>query len=310
MNVQDIVVIVLMPIFVSFMGLLFMGIQRKIMARVQNRMGPPFYQQFIDVIKLFSKRENFSHNWVFDIGPIFAIVGLVTTMLFIPMGGFALLSGDGDLIVVMYLLVISGLGMALGAGASGNPNAGIGVMRGLTLMMAYELPFVLSVLAVMIYYHTTSLAQIVENQKDMWAIILLPLSAIVADMALQAQFGKKPFDQPIAPAEVATGPIVEYGGKYMGMLMLAHSIGMFVEAGLFIDLFLGGGMIFHQAGMLYQVLNFVFWIFLVFLVYTIAVLISTVFPRYRIDQAFTFYWKWPTILAIIGLFYALGVSAW
>jgi NADH-quinone oxidoreductase subunit H len=310
MNIQDILILILMPIFVSFMGLLFMGIQRKIMARVQNRMGPPFYQQFIDVIKLFSKRENFSHNWVFDIGPLFAIVGMITTMLFIPMGGFALLSGDGDLIVVMYLLVISGLGMALGAGASGNPNAGIGVMRGLTLMMAYELPFVLSVLAVMIYYHTTSLAQIVESQKDMWALLLLPLSAIVADIALQAQFGKKPFDQPIAPAEVATGPIVEYGGKYMGMLMLAHSIGMFVEAGLFIDLFLGGGIIFHQAGMLYQALNFIFWIFLVFLIYTIAVLISTVFPRYRIDQAFTFYWKWPTILAIIGLFYALGVSAW
>ena len=306
----EILLYIFIPLIASLTGLLFMGIQRKIIARIQNRRGPPFYQQYIDVLKLFSKRENISHNWIFDIGPIFAIVGLVTTLLFIPVGGFSLLSTDGDLIVVMYLLVISGLGMALGAGASGNPNAGIGVMRGLTLMMAYELPFVLVVLSAMIYYHTTSLSEIVKAQKGIWAIAVLPLSAIIADIALQAQFGKKPFDQPIAPAEVATGPIVEYGGKYLGMLMLAHSIGMFVEAGLFIDLFLGGGIIFHQAGVIYQILNFLFWILLVFIIYTIAVIISAVFPRYRIDQAFVFYWKWPTILAIIGLAYALGVSAW
>ncbi len=308
--IAEILVLIFMPVFVSFMGLLFMGIQRKITARVQNRIGPPFYQQFIDVMKLFSKRENIGHNWVFDIGPIFAIVGMLTTMLFIPMGGFRLLSMDGDLIVVMYLLVISGLGMALGAGASGNPNAGIGVMRGLTLMMAYEMPFVISVLAVMVYYHTTSLAEIVGMQSGMWALIILPLSALVADMALQAQFGKKPFDQPIAPAEVATGPIVEYGGKYLGMLMVAHSIGMFVEAGLFIDIFLGGGLLFHQPGIIWQVFNFLFWVLLVFALYTLAVLVNAIMPRYRIDQAFVFYWKWPTIIAIIGLAYALGVSVW
>ena len=310
MNLLWLLTLILMPIFVSFMGLLFMGIMRKITARVQNRIGPPFYQQFIDVMKLFSKRENISHNWVFDIGPIFAIVGMIATMLFIPMGGLTLLSTQGDLIVVMYLLVISGLGMALGAGGSGNPNAGIGVMRGLTLMMAYELPFVLAVLAVMVYYHTTSMLEIVNSQRTMWAIAILPLSGFVADVALQAQFGKKPFDQPIAPAEVATGPIVEYGGKYLGMLMIAHSIGLFVEASLFIDIFLGGGIIFHQPGIIYQILNFLFWVLLVFIVYTIAVLINAIMPRYRIDQAFAFYWKWPTIIAIIGLAYALGVSAW
>ena len=311
MSITDILIIVAMAIFVPILGLLFMGIGRKITARIQNRRGPPFYQQYIDVMKLFSKRENISHSWVFDIGPIFAIVGTLTTMLFIPMGGFQLLSFDGDLIVIMYLMVISGLGMALGAGASANPNAGIGVMRALVLTMAYELPFVLVLLSVMIYYDTTSLAEIVARQGNMaWAILALPLSAIVADICLQGQFGKKPFDQPIAPAEVATGPIVEYGGKYLGMLMLSHSIAIIVEGSLFVNLFLGGGIVFDPSTYMGMALNFLVWIGLVFLMFFIALLINAVMPRYRIDQAFAFYWKWPTILAIIALAYAMVVNTW
>ena len=301
--------VLLISLFVTLYGLFLSGVQRKIVARIQRRIGPPVYQQYIDVIKLFSKRENISHNWVFDIGPIFAVVGLYATLVFIPMAGFGLLSFDGDLIVVMYLMVISGLGMALGAGASGNPNAGVGVMRALGLMMAYELPFVLSVLAVMVYYDTTSLATIVSKQQSGNIVLLiLPLSAIVADIALQGQFGKKPFDQTIAPHEVATGPMVEYGGKYLGMLFLWHSVALVMEAALFIDLFLGGGL-FFTGGFLADVMNFMVWAALVFFIILIALFIGAVMPRWRIDQAFVFYWTWPTLISIIGLAYALGVSA-
>ena len=309
MNAVQITILVLFPIFVGLLGLLFMGIARKVTARIQNRVGPPVYQQYIDVMKLFSKRENIYHNWIFDLGPIFALVGILAAMLFVPMAGFRLLSFDGDLIVVMYLLVISGLGMALGSGASGNPNAGIGVMRALGLMMGYEMPFVISMLGVMVYYHTTSLAHIVQDQRSMWAIAILPLSAFVADITLQGQFGEKPFDQPIAPHEIATGPMVEYGGKFLGMLYLWHSIAVVVEAALFVDLFLGGALLFGPSVM-GIVLNFLLWILLVFVMFMIAVLINAVMPRFRIDQAFAFYWKWPTIIAIIGLAYALGVSTW
>ncbi len=310
MNLSDIAWLIIMPFFVSVLGLFFMGIQRKITARIHRRIGPPVYQQFIDVMKLFSKRESITHNWIYDIGPIFAIVGVLVTMLFIPMGGFRLLSFHGDLIVVMYLFVISGLGMALGAGASGNPNAGIGVMRALSLMMAYELPFVLSVLSVMVYYNTTSLAEIMEKQSKAWAILVLPLSALVADITLQGQFGEKPFDQPIAPHEVATGPMVEYGGKHLGMLFLWHAIAVVVEGSLFVDLFLGGAILFDPSTQIGMILNFILWIVLVFVMFLIALLINAVMLRFRIDQAFAFYWKWPTILAIIALAYALGVSTW
>ena len=311
MDMMQILTVVAMAIFVPLLGLLFMGIERKITARIHNRMGPPVYQQFIDVMKLFAKRENISHNWVFDIGPIFAVVGVLVTMLFIPMGGFQLLSFEGDLIVIMYLMVISGLGMALGAGASGNPNAGVGVMRALVLMMAYELPFVLTLLSVMIYYDTTSLAEIVERQGNgAWAILILPLSALVADLCLQGQFGEKPFDQPIAPHEVATGPMVEYGGKYLSMLFIWHAIAIVVEGSLFVNLFLGGAIVFDPSTYMGMALNFLVWIGLVFLMFFIAILINGVMPRFRIDQAFAFYWKWPTILAIIALAYAMVVSAW
>jgi NADH-quinone oxidoreductase subunit H len=182
-------------------------------------------------------------------------------------------------------------------------------MRALALMMAYELPFVLSILSVMIYYNTTSLATIVNSQQHSnIALITLPLSMIAADIALQGQFGKKPFDQTIAPHEIATGPMVEYGGKYLGMLLLWHSVALVMEAALFIDLFLAGGVFFF-GGFDAMILNIVIWAILIFAVILVALFIDAVMPRWRIDQAFIFYWTWPTLIAIIGLAYALGVSA-
>ncbi len=311
MNMNEILTIAFMMLFVPVLGLFFMGLERKITARIHNRIGPPVYQQFVDVMKLFSKRENISHSWVFDIGPIFAVVGVLATMLFIPMGGFPMLSFHGDLIVIMYLMVISGLGMALGAGASGNPNAGIGVMRSLVLMMAYELPFVLTLLSVMLYYNTTSLGEIVAKQGETgWGILALPLSALVADLCLQGQFGEKPFDQPVAPHEVATGPMVEYGGKHLGMLFLWHAIAVVMEGSLFVSLFLGGAIFFDPSTITGMVLNLLLWIVLVFMMFFIAILINGVMLRFRIGQAFAFYWKWPTVLAIIALAYVMVVSAW
>ena len=91
----------------------------------------------------------------------------------------------------------------------------------------------------MLYYDTASLGDIVEAQKGAfnWTILALPLSAIAADLSLQAMLGEKPFDQPVAPSEIASGPMVEFGGKYLGMLMVWHAMSIVVEAGLFVNLF-------------------------------------------------------------------------
>ncbi len=292
-------------------GLLFLGIARKITARIHNRVGPPIYQNFIDVGKLLAKKTNIRHNWIFDLAPLFGLAGVLLTLAYLPMGGYRLLSGQGDLIILLYIMVIPALGFALGAGASANPNAGVGVMRALTLMLSYEMPFLLVLLSLMIFYNTASLDVLLTKQMNYaWAIVVLPLSALAADMALQGMMMEKPFDIPIAPHEIASGPLVEFGGKYLGMLMLYSAASVIVETTLFVDLFLGGGIVLDPAtyGVFAYVVNYLVWFLLIFVVWMIALFINAVFPRFRIEQAFKFYWKWPTIIAAIGLVQAYVMS--
>jgi NADH-quinone oxidoreductase subunit H len=278
-------------ILVIIMGLLYMGIARKVTARIQNRYGPPFYQAFLDVLKLFSKRETASHGVMHSLGPVIAFAGVSTTLLFLPLGkGAPVLHFQGDLFVFLYLIVIGPLGMALGAGESNNPNATIGIARALSLMLGYEIILFMATLPVFVHFKTASIYEVILNQGAFpnWAGIKFPLSMLGGLIALQGLLGEKPFDQPIAPHEIASGPMVEYGGKYLGLLQLWHAVGIIVETGLFIDVFFGPQNIL--------------WFFLgTFIVFMLAVVINAVMPRFRIEQAVRFYWGVPLLLVVLGI---------
>ncbi|WP_068348477.1 respiratory chain complex I subunit 1 family protein [Kosmotoga arenicorallina] len=264
------------------------GIARKITARIQRRYGPPFWQNFIDIFKALTK-HSISHGFIFDFGVLMAFGGTIATVLFIPAGNLVVFPGLDNVFVVIYLLAIGLLGMAMSSVGSGNPNAGIGIGRALTQMLGYELPFMIVLVGVFFQYKNSSLSdlvniQIESGQYNAW---LMPLGAVVAFISLLGMLGKKPFDVFIAPAEIASGPLVEYSGKYLGMLLIQHSFAVFIEIGLFVNLFLGGGR--------------TIWEFLVkfFAVFFLAVIISSIMPRFRVEQAVKFYWKWPLILSFV-----------
>lgn len=306
--------IIAMVFFGFAVGLLFNGIARKVIARVHNRVGPPVYQGYMDVFKLLRKKTNISHGWIFDFALLFSVAGIVVTFLYLPVGGIRLLSSQGDIFLILYLIAIPSLGFALGAGASGNPNASIGVMRALVMMLSYELPLSMVLVAMMIYYDTTSLQAIVNAQSGMhWALFFPPflLGAIIVDMALQGLLMEKPFDIPIAPHEIASGPMVEFGGKHLGGLFLFKLMGVVVETTLFVDLFLGGGVVMKpgEYGIIAYIVNLTVWFVLILMVFLISVLINAIFPRFRIEQALKFYWKYDAVLGIIVLIwiYALVV---
>ncbi len=290
MVIEKILMAVGAPLIAFAIGLSFLMLKRKIVPRIQRRYGPPIIQPIYDVIKLLIKEDNISHGVIFSLGPIIAIAGSVLSVFFIPMGGWKMLSGSADLMALLYIMVIGSLGMALGAGDSANPNASIGISRALTLMFGYDLPLVIIVISVALYYHTTDLAQIVAAQTgENWTLWSLPLSAIVGFVVVYGALGEHPFDIITAPHEVATGPMVEYGGKHLGMLMINHAFHIYLEIALFVDLFLGGGS---------NLLDFYIKMLVVFF---IMILFDSVFPRFRIDDAVRFYWKWPTIIALISL---------
>ncbi len=274
-----------------FFGLTLEGIGRKVTARVQRRYGPPWYQNFIDLFKTLTKHP-ITHGWIFDFGVLMALGGVMATLTFVPLGNLVAFPNLDNIFVILYLFAVGALGMAMGMVGSGNPNASVGVARALTQMLGYELPYLVVLSGVMFHYKTSSVSAIMNAQGDGWNLFKMPVGAIVAFISLLGMLGKKPFDTPIAPAEIASGPMVELSGKYMGLLMLMHTFSIFVEISLFVDIFLGGG-------------NYLVFLLKFTIVWIMAVLISAILPRFRIEQVVKFYWKVPLSLAFLQVFFVL-----
>ncbi|AEX85060.1 NADH dehydrogenase [Marinitoga sp. 1135] len=280
------------------------GIQRKVVAKIHMRVGSPWYQNFIDLFKAFSK-SSISHGFIYDFGVLMALGGTIATLIFVPAGNIVVFKNLDNFFVIVYLLAVGSLGMAMSAVGSGNPWASIGVMRALTQMLGYELPYIMTVFGIIFANKTASISAIAAAQQGMgilgWNLFRMPLGTIVGFISLMGMLGKKPYDTPVAPAEIASGPLVEYGGKHLGMLMLQHDFATFVEVGLFVNLFLGGGTIVE-------------FLIKYFVVYIFATMISSVVARFKIDQLVAFYYKVPLALAFIQtaiiIFTGLGVSIW
>ena len=140
------------------------------------------------------------------------------------------------------MMVFGSLGMALGAGQSGNPNSAIGVSRGLSQMVGFEIPFVLALVALMIQYETTSVQELtkIQHETGVWMAFSNPFAFLAALFASLGMFRYSPFDIVGAPAELASGPISEFGGKYLGTMMSGGAIFAFIKLTLYVHLFLGG----------------------------------------------------------------------
>lgn len=277
---------------VMAIGLLFMGFSRKLTARIHRRYGAPFWQAYIDVFKCFS-RHSFSYNFVMDLGSMMGLAGLLAAAMFIPFARWQPFVSDGPIIVILYLMPIGYLGMAMGVASSGNPLATIGIGRALTLMLGYEVPFAIIVLGMYSVYDTTSLVKLQEIQiaggLSSWNMFKMPFGFVASLIAVQAMMAKKPFDTMIAPSEIASGPMVELGGKFLGLAFLQFATAIFVETALIVILFIGGGS------------NVGEFILKQFLLYMFMTAVSDIFARYRIEQAVRFLWIAAGSLALIQL---------
>jgi len=292
-------------------GMFYGGLRRKITARVQNRVGPPVYQNFLDLMKLQGKQTNIAHGFMGHMAPMWIIIAAMTVLMFIPVlhNGlwFDNLTFKGDLIFILYMMVFGSLGMALGAGQSGNPNSAIGVTRGLSLMVGYEIPFVLSLVSIMIQFHTTSIQDLMAYQYETgrWIILENPFAFLAALLSSLGMFRYSPFDIVGAPAELASGPVSEFGGKYLGTMMTGGSVFAFIKLVLIVDLFLGGAGNTQLVGFTGTLIGLGELLLKTFLLYMIPVFVGLVSPRFKTEQAIRFFWKWPTFFGILAVIWAL-----
>ena len=293
-------------LFVAVIGLLLAGIDRKILARMQKRVGPPLIQPFYDFFKLMGKETIIPHaanKAAYLAAPVIGFVSLVVMMLFIPVFGFSAFSGKADLIVILYLLTIPAVSLIIGGSASGSPYAGIGISREMVTMMAYELPLVIVLLAVAKKVGGDSLCfslqEIVAWQSangliiSKWALIPAALAML---LVIPAEVGTQPFDVAEAETEICEGPLVEYSGAPLAVFKLNTAIKMFIMTALFTSLFLGGistGIIALDAG--------IFVAICAVLTIICMTLVHAITARLKIEHLFKFYWTIVAGLALISL---------
>jgi NADH-quinone oxidoreductase subunit H len=294
MNWLEILIeVTLMPLIAFIVGMAMVLMMRKIGAKLQRRVGPPLLQPLYDIVKLHAKETQVSHGLIHEIGIVMAIGGYVAAETLLPVPGMNGIADKGGLIALIYMTMIPSLGLALGVGQCANPNGSIGISRALTAMLAYDIPFVIVAFGVAFIYGTTNLIDIIAQQQAggiaTWGIVQNPLLALAGLIALQGMLGKQPFEIYVAPAEIATGPMVEMGGKFLGGLFVMQCFQLYTAGVLYTTLFLGGGE------------NWVSFLIKVFAVVAIPMSIAYLFPRYRTEDMVRLLWKWPTMIALLGL---------
>ena len=292
-------------LFAAAMGLLIGWVDRKVTARIQWRVGPPWYQNFIDVLKLLLYKETLIPQGVskaiFLGMPVLAAssAALVSTILCVvnanPAKGFL-----GDVIVVLYLLMMPAIAVIIAAFASANPYASLGASREMKLMLAYEFPFIISLIVpIMKSGYAIKLGAIIAHQSNNGAVISSisgALSFMAIILCIQAKMGFVPFDVAEAETEIISGTFIEYSGKALGIFKVARAMVAFVIP-LFIMTLYFGGIKFTPYGFAISVLQYLF-------ILVLLILIKNTNPRVRIDQAVRFFWGPVTAIAVLSVILA------
>ena len=287
------------------MGTIVLGhltryLDRKITARVQWRVGPPWFQPFVDILKLLGKETlipRLGKGTLFLIAPIigFSATALSSAILwryaFQPHGGFL-----GDLVVVMYLLTVPSLMLVLGPSSSGSPFAAVGASREMKLLLGYELPLVFCLLvAILQTGGSLKLSGIIAGQEA-HGVVLGSISGALATaitlLCIHAKIGLVPFDMAEAETEIMGGVLAEYSGPPLALIHLTKSM-LYAILPVFLITVFWGGVELSGMGILYSVLKYL-------AVVLLMVLIRNTNPRVRIDQAVRFFWVRVAPLAIVA----------
>jgi ech hydrogenase subunit B len=205
--VIPIVLLLLFPVA----GMFIDGLDRKITARMQSRIGPPVIQPFYDFIKLLGKEDLAVNPYTI----IFAFAHLAFTITSVGI----LLFGQ-DLIVLFFVVTLAEIFLILCGFSTRSPYAYLGSGRALIQLFAVETLFLFVIWLMGYVSPTYIIADIVKAQVPL--IVKLPFSFVVLGIILLVKMEKSPFDIPAAKGEIIQGPLMEYSGRWLALFKLAH----------------------------------------------------------------------------------------
>jgi NADH-quinone oxidoreductase subunit H len=305
-------------IFAMVLDILLVWVERKVVARFQDRLGPnrigPFglIQPFADIIKLIIKEDITpagADKILFNLGPILAISSVIFLWAILPLSDK--IFGVDLNVAVLYLVAAGSIGtlsVILGGWASNNKYALMGAYRMVANMISYEIPMVIVLLIPTILADTMSVQGITKAQSGVWFAILSPLGLVIFLISAIAELGRSPFDLNEAESEIVAGFHIEYTGMKFGLFYAGELLHAFTFGGFIAVLFFGGygGFFGLEKTSFFSWLNNPFVQMLVFLAkamfgYWVIMWIKYSMPRIRIDHMLAFNWKFLTPLALVLL---------
>lgn len=292
-------------LFLIFLAFLYEWVDRKFLARVQNRYGPLYtgpsgiLQPFADFLKLLSKEDIIpaaADRLLFNLTPIAYSTLPLVALLVIPIdGGEAVLAFDGDLIFVMFLLTLIVVTVFLAGLGSMSRFSIIGGVRAALQMLGYEIPMGLAVIGPAVAAGSLSITDIVRWQSTglRWLILLQPLGFAILVCCMLAELEYVPFDIPEAETEIVAGWRTEFSGRKLALIRLGKDLEVVLASALLASLYLGG------AQPLYSLPGSITFLIKTVLVVLLFTFLRGVFARFRIDQMVSGMWRYMVPLAIL-----------
>ena len=302
--------IVVLVTIMLVIDILLVWIERKVVARFQDRLGPnrvgPFglIQPFADIIKLFIK-ENITpagvDKVVYNLAPVLSVFSVLILWAIIPLAPVII---GVDLNVGLLYLVAAGaigtLSIIMAGWSSNNKFALLGAFRQVAAMISYEIPMVVALLIPTVLAGSMGMLGISEAQQGMWYVVLSPLGALIFLISAVAELGRAPFDLSEGESEVVAGFHIEYSGMKFGWFYAGELLHAFTFGGFWGILFFGG---YHFFGLenLGPLVAAAIVLFKALLGYWVIMWIKYTLMRIRIDHMLAFNWKFLVPLSLVVL---------
>jgi len=287
---QMLIALLIFPggLFVLVNGLAYQWARRKLIARLQNRIGPRWFQPLADTIKLMAKEQIIPDGvnaLLFTGLPVLALTGALTAVLYLPIAGLpSSASFPGDLIVTLYLLSLLTICTSLVGLNSNDRFSVMGALRTLTQLFAYEAPFMLALLGPAVVARSWEISQIASSWN--WLIVTQPIGFGIAMIGLMGKLELPPFDAPEAETEIVAGALTEYSGRGLALFHLARAVELVAGLTLIAAFYLGG------------LSNPLDYLLKTLLLLVALASIQTLLARLRITQTVGGWWRYGVLLML------------
>ena len=320
--IGDVIGVLLVVVVVLTSAIFLIWLERKIAARLQDRVGPnragPYglLQTMADIVKLLTKEDvtpDGADRVSFNLAPALMVMQIIMVAAIIPIG--AGLIGADLSVGLLYFVAMSGIasiGALMAGWASNNKYALLGGFRVVAQLMSYEIPLAFSLLAAVIWAGTMGPNGLAMQQGELlfgfipgWNILVMPFAALIFFIATLAEGERAPFDLLEAESEIVAGPNIEYSGLKFAWFYLQFFVNSLLLACIFATVFLGGwqGPFVDQ----FPALGIGYFFAKSLLVLLALMWVRATYPRLRIDQMMTFCWKvLVPVTIVVVLIVAIG----